>query len=86
MREARDLLIAAGAEPQRLKLKYESGKASRADAIVQEADCGGYDTIVLGRKGVSKVEEFLIGRVSAKVLHKAREQAVWVVELAAFDH
>jgi nucleotide-binding universal stress UspA family protein len=77
---AKDILIQAGGDARQVRTKTVSGKPSRADTIVREAEEGNYDTIVLGRKGVSKVEEFLIGRVSSKVLHKARTQAVWVVD------
>jgi hypothetical protein len=35
--------------------------------------------IVVGRRGLSRVEEFFMGRVSDKVLQLAKEMAVWVV-------
>ena len=41
---------------------------------------GGYGTIVVGRRGLSKVYEFFMGRVSDKVLHLAKDMAVWIVE------
>lgn len=40
---------------------------------------GGYGTVVIGRRGVSKAEEFLFGSVSTKVMHLAKDCAVWVV-------
>jgi hypothetical protein len=46
---------------------------------MEEATKGGYGTIVVGRRGVSKVYEFLMGRVSNKVIQMAKDQAVWVV-------
>jgi nucleotide-binding universal stress UspA family protein len=52
---------------------------SRAFAVVEEAQAGGYGTIVVGRRGISKVEEFLLGRVSSKVVGQAAQAAVWVV-------
>ncbi|MGW8323578.1 MAG: universal stress protein, partial [Thermodesulfobacteriota bacterium] len=52
---------------------------SRAGTIVDQARRGGYGTIVVGRKGVTKVEEFFMGRVSSKVLQLAKNMAVWVV-------
>jgi len=51
---------------------------SRAQCILDEAAAGGYGTVVVGRKGASRVEEFFMGRVSTKVLQAAREMAVWV--------
>jgi nucleotide-binding universal stress UspA family protein len=52
---------------------------SRAGNIVDQAARAGYGTIVVGRRGMSKVEEFFMGRVSNKVLQLAKEMAVWVV-------
>ena len=52
---------------------------TKSDAIVKEANEGGYGTIVVGRRGLSRVREFFIGRVSMKVIQLARKHAVWVV-------
>jgi len=41
---------------------------------------GDFGAVVIGRRGVSKQEEFLFGSVSMKIVHHARECAVWVVE------
>ena len=40
---------------------------------------GGYGTIVVGRRGLSTVEEFDMGRVSNKLVQAAKDRAVWVV-------
>ena len=69
----------AGVEGDRISTKILTGVASRAKAIVEEAKNGGYGTIVVGRKGLSRVEEFIMGRVSNKVVELAKEMAVWVV-------
>jgi nucleotide-binding universal stress UspA family protein len=69
----------AGFTSDQINTKLVSGVLSRAEAIVKEArerDCG---TIVLGRRGLSKVQEFLIGRVSNKVIHIIRRRALWIV-------
>jgi nucleotide-binding universal stress UspA family protein len=69
----------AGLRPDHISTKTVSGVASRAKAIIEEANNGGYGTIVVGRRGLSRVEEFFIGRVSNKVMQLAKEMAVWVV-------
>jgi nucleotide-binding universal stress UspA family protein len=69
----------AGVEGDRISTKIVTGAASRAKAIVEEAKNGGYGTIVVGRRGLSRVEEFFMGRVSKKVIQLAQEMAVWVV-------
>jgi nucleotide-binding universal stress UspA family protein len=37
-------------------------------------------TLVVGRQGMSRKEEFLFGSVSNKLIHKSSRCAVWVVE------
>jgi nucleotide-binding universal stress UspA family protein len=54
-------------------------KTSRAAAIAEKTHEEGYGTVVVGRRGISMVEEFIMGRVSTKVLNMVTEAAVWVV-------
>lgn len=77
--EARICLINAGFDSRHVNTKLVTGVRSRAGAIVEEAKEGGYGTIVVGRRGISKVEDFFAGGVSNKVMHLAKEMAVWVV-------
>ena len=72
-------LEAAGFNRNQITVKTVTGVHSRAAAIITEALKGGYGTIVMGRRGLTNVEEFIMGRVSNKVIHMAREMAVWVV-------
>jgi nucleotide-binding universal stress UspA family protein len=37
-------------------------------------------TVVVGRHHKSKTEEFLFGSTSSKLIHEAKNCAVWVVE------
>ncbi len=77
--EARERLAKAGFPLERVTQKVVKGVASRAGAIVDEAEAGGYDTIVVGRRGLSKIQEFFMGRVSSKVVQLAGAQTIWVV-------
>ena len=77
--EANSRFAEAGLDSARVTTKVVTGAPSRAKAIVEEAQAGGYGTIVVGRRGLSRVEEFFMGRVSSKVIQLAKEMAVWVV-------
>lgn len=77
--EAKNRLINAGFEPDRLTTRLLTDVDNQADAIVEEAMKGGYGTIVVGRRGLSKVEGLFIGSVSKRLIHLAKEAAVWVV-------
>jgi nucleotide-binding universal stress UspA family protein len=77
--EARARLVRKGFDPKALTVRTVTGVRSRAAAIVQEASEGGYGTIVVGRRGLSKVYEFSMGRVANKVIQLASDHAVWIV-------
>ena len=77
--EARRRLERLGIDLARVKQKIATGVASRAGAIVDEASMGAFDTIVVGRRGLSKVQEFFMGRVGNKVIQLAKDKTVWVV-------
>ena len=72
-------LMKAGFDSERVKTKLITGVNSRSVAILHEARKGRYGTIVIGRRGLSKVEEFSMGRVCRKVVELAKNKAVWVV-------
>ena len=77
--ELTDKLVSAGFSPDSVFRKVVTGMHSRAGAIVQEAESGGYGTIVVGRRGLSRVAEFFMGRVSTKVIHAGRYFSVWII-------
>ena len=77
--EATGRLEKAGFGRNQVTTRMATGVLSRAGAIIEEALKGRYGTIVVGRRGLSSVEEFSMGRVSNKIIHMAKELAVWVV-------
>jgi len=79
LNEATKRLVDAGFSPDRVHKEIQTAKKSRAKGIVTRAKADGYETIAVGRRGLTKVEEFFIGRVSTKVLDMAEEMAVWIM-------
>ena len=77
--EATKRLLRAGLAPARINEKLVRGSSGPASAILEEAEQGGFDTIVVGRRGLSRVQEFFMGRVSNKIIQLAKDRTVWVV-------
>jgi len=69
----------AGVNASRISVKHTLQSRTRAGDILKEAKEGNYGTIVMGRRGLSKVHEFFLGRVTTKVLHRAAGFALWIV-------
>lgn len=76
---AAEKLVDLGFKPNQISTELISGVVSRARAIATEAKQNGYGTIVLGRRGHSRVQDFFIGRVTNKVIHMARDRTIWIV-------
>ena len=77
--DVKERLMASGFESKKISEKIISGVHSRSDAIVKEAADGGYGTIVVGRRGLSKVDAFFMGRVGHEVVYGGKNFTVWVV-------
>jgi nucleotide-binding universal stress UspA family protein len=78
-RSYRESLEKTGVASARISTKHILQRQSRAADIIREAKDGKYGTIVMGRRGLSRVDEFLMGRVTNKVLSRAEGFAVWIV-------
>ena len=78
-RSYRVSLEKAGIAALRISSEAMLDSLSRSGDIIREAHKGAYGTIVIGRRGLSKVRDFLMGRVTSKVLNQAEDFAVWIV-------
>lgn len=78
LQKAKEMLLAAGFPSEHVKLKVNPKSRGVARDIVDEAH-GGYDLVVLGRRGVSGVREFFFGSVSNKVIQAAKDVSILVV-------
>ncbi len=79
MAEMRKRLVSCGFNPDRISETILREKQSRAEGIFSEARHQGFGTIVAGRKGLSDVSEFVMGRVTRKILFMGSDKAVWIV-------
>lgn len=79
LREAKTKLIDLGFRPAGISTEIITGAHSRAKTIAEKSRRENYATIVMGRRGHSRVRDFFIGRVTNKVIQMARDRAVWIV-------
>ena len=81
LQDYRKLLVNAGFNENNVKVRSVVRYCpSMGDCIIAERDKIKYDTIVLGRQGISRDEEFLFGSVSSKIVSHAKDFTVWVVQ------
>ncbi|MBN2665133.1 MAG: universal stress protein [Bacteroidales bacterium] len=77
--KARQLLIKKGFPSENIALKITTIIKGVAKDIVHES-MSGYDTVVMGRRGISSVKEFFLGSVSHKVISISKDISILVVE------
>jgi nucleotide-binding universal stress UspA family protein len=78
--KAKALLVKAGIPEERINIQIAQGSRSPGHDILQEAKQGDYGTLVLGRRGISKLKELLMGSVTSTVLKQSEGLAVWIVQ------
>ena len=78
LQKARETLIDAGFEEKNITIKSEIKKSGVARDIIKEAQLG-YNVIVLGRRGLSGIKDFILGSVSQKVFHLTKDMSVLFV-------
>jgi nucleotide-binding universal stress UspA family protein len=77
----RDILIQSGFGEEKVATIADIRHCpSVADCILDTQKKLGCCTVVIGRRGISRKEEFLFGSTSNKIMHSGQNCAVWVIE------
>lgn len=76
--KAKEILLEAGFDEQKIATKSETKQKGVARDIVNEAKSG-YSAIVMGRRGLSAIQDFILGSVSHKVFNAAKDMSILVV-------
>ena len=79
-KKAKELLIESGFQEDKVIAKVQTRRRGIARDIIAEAESGGYDTIVMGRRGLSGIKQFVLGSVSQKVLSGSKGMSIILVD------
>jgi nucleotide-binding universal stress UspA family protein len=80
MEKAKQTLVEAGFPSKNVAVKIRKKKVGIARDILKEAEQGKYTTLVIGRRGLTGIKQFLLGSVSNKIVQLARRVSVIVVD------
>jgi nucleotide-binding universal stress UspA family protein len=80
MQKAKKVLVESGFASKNVAVKIRKKKSGIARDILKEAEKGKYDTLVIGRRGLSGIKQFLLGSISDKVVKFAKKASVVVVD------
>ena len=74
-------LVIRGFHPDSVSTVFITRKyPSIVECILSERDKNNFGTVVVGRHGIPRNEEFMFGSISNIMVHHARNCAVWVIE------
>lgn len=80
IKKAKDLFTRQGIDETRITSSVHVTTAGIAGEIIHHTRQGLYDAVVIGRRGVGKVEEWILGSVSQQVLEKCTDVPIWIVD------
>jgi nucleotide-binding universal stress UspA family protein len=81
MRKYREILVQAGFRKKSIGIRVIINYCtSIAECILEEQKNLDCCTVVVGRRVLSRKEEFLFGSTSCNILHAPKKCAIWVIE------
>ncbi|HCC55589.1 MAG TPA: universal stress protein [Desulfobulbaceae bacterium] len=80
MQQALDNLKRLGIDEKQVQTSVSLSQRSVADDIIHEARKGKYDALLIGRRGIGKLQEIIMGSVSATILEKCHDVPLWIID------
>ena len=81
LEKAKDKLVECGYDPHNIELLLMTDPyPTIAEAIINHCKTQHYDMVIIGRKKMTKAEEFVLGDVSVKLLRALEKMGVLVVK------
>ena len=73
-------MVTAGTAEDRIELKTRPRMFGVAKDILQAGTDGRFDALILGRRGLSGLQDMFIGSVSANIVNNSADTPVWLVD------
>lgn len=80
LRDAKARLVKNGFGEDKVTFSLEVTSTQIATSIHHEANRGIYDALVIGRRGIGKVGDWLLGSVSSNLVDTCHEVPLWVID------
>ncbi len=73
-------MLAAGMAEDSIELKSQPRMLGVAKDLLQAGTDGRFDALILGRRGLSGLQDMFIGSVSANIVNNSTDTPVWLVD------
>lgn len=78
--KARDYLVEKNISPDRIEVRLVSRMNGLAKDLVNQAELGHFDSLILGRRGLTRAQEVFMGSVSNQVIQHAANVPLWIID------
>lgn len=78
MEELKGILCNQGFKQDIISSELVTEQTSEANCIIEKSKKGGFETIVIGRRELSAIKEFFLGRVGEKIFKQGENITVWI--------
>lgn len=75
-----------GVAEERITTDVRLGRQATSLDILSEARQGLYDSLVIGRRGITKLEELVMGSISEEILKKCHNVPIWIIDGQVDSH
>ncbi len=86
MKTATKLLGHLGIAAERISSEVRLARREVAQDILDEGRQGLYDAIVIGRRGLTKLEEMVMGSISATLFERSHDVPLWIIDGRVDSH
>lgn len=80
VQSAVEQLVRSGIPATQISSAVQPAKLGICHDILQEARKGPYDALVIGRRGIGKIEELFMGSISSAILEKCHDIPIWIID------
>ena len=81
LNNAKDRLVEKGFNPDNIETEIvKEAYLTIADGIIDQVEKRHYNMVIIGRKKMSKAEEFVMGDISIKLIRALEDTAILVVK------
>ncbi len=80
IQNAVEQLVRCGIPAAQISSAVQVARTGISSDILQEARKGSYDALVIGRRGIGKIEELFMGSVSSAILEKCHDIPLWIID------
>jgi nucleotide-binding universal stress UspA family protein len=80
MKNATNKLARMGIGAERITTEIKLARQSVSEDILAEARRGLFDSLTIGRRGITKLEELIIGSISEAIFQKCHDVPIWIID------